>query len=517
MKTLRSSSIEALEDRIAPSGVVTVTFSAGNLTVTGDASDNGISIDPLPGGFGMKITADGSTGIRLGTGTAIVGGNVTVFGVTGDLRVTMGEGVDGVGVGNILVNKNATFDLGGGTANALTLNGGGFLGNLAVMATGGNDTVTIQTNTIHVGKDTTFSLGNGTNLVAITTNDASFAGNLTYTGGTGADTLGDTAASLVIGKNLVANMGTGVSIVNLSPTASLTFGGNVTVTAGNHDSGNSQVTFSSNGDLRVHGNLSITMATGDDTVTVFPNGRLFLDGNTTIAVGAGATQSVKIQGTLVSAAGNVAVTSTGANAFTLAGNVFISGSLAYTGGASGDTVDMTSTLSVAGAVTVDTGAGNANVQIGNTGALTQFGSTFTLRNAAVAGAVSVEFLKNIVIYGVTTVSFGAGADTLTADELVFNNTSNFNFGAGSDNFFLDNLNEAGQTFINANMTVNMGAGTDTIIFGAGVNSATQKVNSTGTAKISVNGGADSDVDLFQYLLSNNNFAFLPTATAITVQ
>src|SRR5690349_20565026 len=86
-------SLEALETRDNPAGTVTATFTAGRLTVTGDAADNTLLIS-LGADDRLTISGNGSgTVVRLNGGPA--GDAVTLSApITGAVSIALGEGAD---------------------------------------------------------------------------------------------------------------------------------------------------------------------------------------------------------------------------------------------------------------------------------------------------------------------------------------------------------------------------------------------------------------------------------------
>lgn len=156
---LRSpSSVEMLETRIAPAGVVTVNFANGLLILEGDASGNEVEIRPGgPDGFLI-------VGVN---GTTLNGGSTTELAFDGPL-------------------KGISADLLGGN-DLLSFLGIDVAGNVSVL------------------------LGEGTN--GVTFDDAAIKGNATITGGTAADTVTFAEGATSVGGNFTVDLGAGADQV----------------------------------------------------------------------------------------------------------------------------------------------------------------------------------------------------------------------------------------------------------------------------------------------------------------
>ncbi|MEM7317109.1 MAG: hypothetical protein AAF497_28580 [Planctomycetota bacterium] len=109
----RHLKLESLEDKCLLAGDVTVSVVEGNLRIEGDAADNGVAITSgdtadsyivagLPSDDGTPTTINGATE------------RVEVTGVTGNMRIGLGEGNDGLRMFNANVRGNVGINMGVG-------------------------------------------------------------------------------------------------------------------------------------------------------------------------------------------------------------------------------------------------------------------------------------------------------------------------------------------------------------------------------------------------------------------
>jgi hypothetical protein len=169
-----SSSLEPLENRIAPAGLIDVSVSSAGIltlkTVPGLDGDESLSIEPDAGG-GLLLSPVAGVTLRIG-GTDFTTPQV-VFGVQG-LTANLGAGVDGIGLLGVFLSKSVTVNLGGGTGNVLGLNNTTVAGSVTVTGGSGADQIAFLGN-VSVGGSFTAKLGGGVDVIssAATTTTAS--------------------------------------------------------------------------------------------------------------------------------------------------------------------------------------------------------------------------------------------------------------------------------------------------------------------------------------------------------
>jgi hypothetical protein len=232
-------SLEMLEERIAPTGAVAVKAAGANLTITGDADSNEITVDQ-PGAGQFRV---------VGLNGTLVNGQaeVTFDAVTGNVSFKMGAGDDQAHISNLQVAKNFSFDGGAGN-DTLTASAVSVLGSVSVKAGDGNDAVLFDT--VSTGGKFAFSGGKDDDI--FTMQDCVGTGALTVKGDSG-----DSAISLI---------GSGISIA-----------GSVTVSGGDG-------ILSLSVDGWIDGLLAVKGGKGSSVVTLFD---LWLGGGLKYTGGAG--------------------------------------------------------------------------------------------------------------------------------------------------------------------------------------------------------------------------------------
>ncbi len=561
-----TSSLESLESRLAPAGIVTLTLVNGALTVTGDASANDFQITENGNQWTIESQAGGTTQFKIGNGPLqsaitfaaplsmkanlgsgddsmllndlflpgaltvdMLDGNDTVdftstdFGGLATVRMGVGNDYFTAG-GSLLFNKGLSVDMGTGSntfeINATTLQVNGNLtalaggsvvdtqnfylaastgvvtgaallrtttgsatnfevgllaaddlwvkGALTLQALAGNDNVILAGN-IEVGTTLGINLGNGNNAVSSPDMAALLLRTFSYTGGTGDDTvvlngtvvdtlgnLGFTGGqNLMIGERHAPTGGAGTNKLDLNPATSLRVGGALTYLGG----------------------------IGKDT--------LWVDGPTATVVGA------------ISMAA-----SSGTNAFSLmavTGNV---GAVSFSAAAGVDTVDVgeyngaSSLITVRGGVTVNTGAGEADVMVRDADI---YGNLNVTTNSYLGGVDTVQILDSDV-RGTTFINLvGAAWSDVVVRDGIFDRAVTINTGAGDDYVLLDTDTAVSSIYswFGGPVRVNLGAGND--VFGAGASPQVATVGNDFNSYVDVNGGTGDDKAYFIHPGYNNGF------------
>src|SRR5262245_4651040 len=136
--------LESLETRETPAGIVNVTFASGSVTIMGDNANNGIAITPQSGGPLLTISAtDGDTTFRLNGAPSVA--EVTLpSAITGNMIIRAGEGNDSLTLRDVKVPGSLAVFGGNGNNSILfrdTLDVGK---NLSVINGSGYDQITIE-------------------------------------------------------------------------------------------------------------------------------------------------------------------------------------------------------------------------------------------------------------------------------------------------------------------------------------------------------------------------------------
>src|SRR6266853_2074522 len=259
MNSRLCSSLEPLESRIAPAGLVKVAIAGGGVMLTGDAMDNVIEIDP---GTSGQLHLIGASGTQFQLGTSAPTADLLVMGFSGDLKVALGDGADTLTLDKGTLPHNVVLDVGTGT-NTIKIgdmnNRGDHVigGSLTLAGKAGADTVNIAANQFSVGKDLTISLGDGANTVGLDAVALSVAGKFKYTGGIGVDNLNVTGADFFVGADTTAKGVKDNDNIVFNASDSAVFGGKVTIGGGDGTIGGSY-TVHADKVLSVHGSVTMT-------------------------------------------------------------------------------------------------------------------------------------------------------------------------------------------------------------------------------------------------------------------
>ncbi|MES2595161.1 MAG: hypothetical protein V4662_07495 [Verrucomicrobiota bacterium] len=449
--------LEALEPRLAPAGIVTVTVSGGALSLSGDMEANVVKIasptaniwrleDPTAG---PQPAAQDTLFKFAGQPDSAAVRKLDLPTFTGGLKVVLNGGNDKLTMENLFTNGVVTLQGGegddemfisGSLNGAVTLDGGngkddlriaGFINGLVTLKAGaGDDKVFFGSG--NYTKGLTVDLGAGTNeFTMYTTSSLNVFGNVNVTAAGAA--LNEQTFYLGIQSGMITG---NVSLKSAAGKALYFFGGDSTQS------------------LSINGGLSLTGSAGEDTVLFA--GKLSVGGALTANLGAGingmfngidrnnddATRLVKIS----------------------------LGSLSYTGGAGNDSIYLDCPeVIIGGNVTATMGAGrNALGFFNSTGAL--IGGSLTYMGGS--GDDRLDFGGSDTTIGGKLTFKGAGAQSLDPDatntdsvyvytayaalhsvELVGGST-------GKDVFYIGAADETSSTLISilGDLVTNTGAG-----------------------------------------------------------
>ncbi len=113
--TTRRLQVESLENRELMAGNVTVSFSNGDLRITGDANANHVQVrQASPGVYTITGVTTGGAATKVNN---VANGTITARGVNGNVVVQMGSGNDqldfGIGDNRVInVPKALSIDIG---------------------------------------------------------------------------------------------------------------------------------------------------------------------------------------------------------------------------------------------------------------------------------------------------------------------------------------------------------------------------------------------------------------------
>lgn len=485
--------MEALEPRLAPAGIVTLTTAGGVLTITGDTLNNGISITDVPASGTWSIADPTASGTTFALNGAAAVANLSIP-AQNAIKATMGDGNDRVDVlpsaaptGMILTGAlnlnggkgNDTFNLGNNGTYSLQVQGA------TVLDGGDNDDFMQAVVSVVFASTVDIKLGAGTDTCLLSnlgSGEHTFLKGVKVDVGTGSNTVTFASGRLdVLGGSLtVAGAGeTGQNqTINLNPDfgtiqGSATVGilaGNATVKVGtlatdqfrfngnltiNGSAGTDSLIFT--GLTDVAGNLTVDFKDGTNSVTTATNSILHAGAFTikggkhmdTITLGSNATLDVANGLTM-----NLGID---ANAFNMGTGSFATGSFTYAGGAGADTLTLGGqAFIIRGNANLNLGAGSNSVTVDTT-AVGTIGGNLVLTGGAASDSLTID--GEFSVFGQTTIDFKEGQNqtvVATTGEAEFN-AFTLKGGKDSDVFVLSGDINARGAF-----NINWGEGSDTL-------------------------------------------------------
>lgn len=200
------SQIEFLEGRIAPAGLITVTFNNGALELTSDNGAHSFGITALDATTVQLLGTDGTVFHMEG---AMDSDSVILTTPIKSLSVTLGSDADQLSVAGLNVGGDIAIDLGGGN-NALRFDTITAKRGLEIKGGAAGDDIKIQGGASFVKKDLVLDLGEGENRFDPQSALLDVGGSLTYTGGAGVDSI-SLSGSLKVKGSAAFNWGAGTN------------------------------------------------------------------------------------------------------------------------------------------------------------------------------------------------------------------------------------------------------------------------------------------------------------------
>lgn len=552
-KTSSSSSVlESLESRLAPAGIVTLSMSAGALTLTGDALANDLQITESGSDWTISSQAGGDTLFKMNGGpllssitfaaplsvkatlgagnddllisSALIPGALTIDGGDGndavDLTSTSVGGTTSIRLGNghdyftaggdLFFAKGFSVDLGNGQ-NTFDVNAKSLLSNGAISAVAGGSAiekqtfilaaeladvkgaVTLRTST---ASSTDFEIG------GLSDDSLRVTGNLSLLSAAGDDkvtlagsieTLGTFAIGLGHGSNSVLSSNAGLIKVNA-----------LSYIGGSHlDS----VTFA-NEVLQISGNLSFNGGAGTNLLDLNPATALSIGGGLLFTGGVG-NDTLLVDGPSAIIGGTLSMNaSSGNNALGLDATSATVGAVTFSAGFGNDVVDIgevsgaSQLVTVRGNVTVNTSSGSADVMVRDADI---FGN-LTINTAVAFGGIDTVRLIDSDFRGNVGINLaGAAESDVVVRDGIFDRAVTINTGGGDDYVAFDTDTAVSSIYsvFDGYVRINLGAGND--IFAAGSNPAVATVGNDFNSYVDVNGGTGYDRAYFMHADYNNGF------------
>lgn len=434
--------IEFLEPRIAPAGLIDVTFSHGHLllkALTGNAGDETATIT-RSGDSRITITPGANVAIRFEGITFPPAEPLVLDGFSGKLTVKLGGGND-----------------------ALTLDGGTYPGNVLI------------------------DLGTGANQFTLTGADFHTAKSLTVKSGSGNDQLIFKSTKLVVENSLTIASGAGSDTVQFTPDiAELSVGKNLTVSALGSRSALSEQSITGLGKIDIGGTLKLSAGTGDRVQQVLTGtiGTLSIGGNTTFSATDPTEHTQVLAGNNLALGGTLHITSRALSAVqtlsAAAGS--ITEAVTLTGGTA-VLVDFSGALSSNLAITT---AKNHSASVALSAADISGSVRIAMRDSfGLAASITVQ---DVVIHGALAITGGIGATTLKVNQADIAKTFTVALKDGTNSFLIEQENQPGASFFRGNVKLTGGIDVDTFALGETGNNAIQFL-----ATVIANGRAGTDL------------------------
>jgi hypothetical protein len=483
MSSINFSSLEPLEQRIAPAGLVTAAFADGVLTLSGaDGQDHDVDVIKT-GKTKFSVTGTGTDINEVGNASQNFngklkevridgGGGADTFSLT-DLKPLKvlnfngGNGVDLLTTTNLKGAKGGKVEIAlGSESGSVEFNGDktNIRGSLSLDLGGGGSVRLLSAETV-VGGNVSLTGGGQSDTVTISGASTILKGQLNFLAGDGDDSFSATGASLNVkgAVTMDGQAGTnhflfgakkntfGTSLAPASVDLKLGVGPGSAVFSGNSTviSGNLDVDLGSGGGLAklssavtsVTKNVEIAGGAGNDVVELA--GRTSLGQNLTFNGGEG-DDTLTASGDLLSVAGVTTINGgSGASVTDLSVTKLSLGGLAVTGGASNDTVRIVADGTIAGDVNLALGAdgtGPSSVILqsaaGTTNGL-KFGGDLTINMTGVT--VDTLTIANIQVAKSFSARTGENVSTINISSLEVKSNFKLESGSGADVVNIDNI------------------------------------------------------------------------------
>lgn len=520
------SSIESLESRIAPAGLVLATYNAvtRELTITGDDSSNSVAVYQTgPTTWRVEGKEDAAL---VNTSINVVGDERLEIGAIAKLTVLMAGGDDTVELINLRALKSLSVDTGAG-ADVVETMGLVVKGNATLSMGAGLDAVDLDGLVAAISGNLSVTDGGDGLTFTFGAANSTIGGSVQFTGGAGADALlMATDTNLKIGKQVEFNGNGGLD--------RLEFGSQGTVSIGRDRLGRSVIYQGGSAADRIGigsskvallGSVEMTGAGGNDTldidgglvsvgrsvagVSVFLDGgqgadQIDLQGSSFTALGQvfldGGTEADKLDLTgahrLVLKAGVRVEGGAGADLLDIsADSLAVTGSVQFNGGDDADTAIIKGDGTITGAVSLVLGAASSGVQSadirsrsGLPGSLKISGSVTV--DATLASATTLDFAKltNIKVGGAVSLLMGEGASSVDIDNIVVGGAFTIDTRGGTDDVQIERDATFGTSLFRKLATIMLGGGTDTLFIGKD----SKNNRAVFMADVSADGGAGTD-------------------------
>jgi hypothetical protein len=438
-------SIEPLETRIAPAGLVTITFAGGKLVIEGDSESNDLSIRPANVG---TFAISGLDGTMLAVNGQAPVSETELEGTLRSLTARLGAGDDEMVIAGISIEGDVLID-GGEGDDTIALEGVSTRGALDLRGGSGGDTISIVSAGARFGS-IRVDLGQGDDTFTATGTAASVAGPFTILGGPGDDTISVGVSSLKVRGAATFDGGDGVN-QNVLSALIADIGGPLRLLQGSHSTGTAvtvlgaafgnlrggvlievgdgdhQITGSFSNDVSIAKRVDIRSGNGDDSVT-FSQGSVRLLGGLSLDLGDGdntATIAIAQKVARLSYAGG-----SGADSVSIsgAGDIQIAGLLRFAPGDGANTLAMSGNTITIGSLAVFGGLGDDTFAVSSTSLQVDGKSDLRLGDGSNVTDISTSVAR---LGGPLTITGGAGPDNATIDTITLFSKGGVRFDGGA--------------------------------------------------------------------------------------
>lgn len=519
-------SLEALETRIAPAGIVAVDYNeaTGELTLTGDGASNAIDIFQVAKGvFRIEGRDDSATGTSTSINEVGNGGD-TIQKLT-RLTLNMGAGDDEIDLSNLEGLKGLVVDLGSG-ADSLDAYNVSSRGDVRITTGSGADVVEFSGRSTSIKGDLTINDSEGGLEFELGAAATSIRGQISFNGGTGDDILTTrTETNLTVTRGILFDGGA-------SGANSLDLGNQGTIRIGKSGSGQSVSFMGGVGtdSISIGANTvalkgSVEMNGGDGADLLDIDGQRVTVGKSSAGLsvqllGGNGLDEMDLQGASFRTAGSLRFDGggdadyfdfTNVQALTVRGSVqvnggagqdifemdsgklSITGGITFDGGTEADSFTIEADGKIKGSVSILMGAADEGVQAVEVAGFSGLSSGLKIQggltvDAIGATAMDVFRLTNVAISKAVSLSFGNGVSDVDIDNLSAAAAVTINTAGGADDLRIETDAVYGISQFRQSATISMGDGDDLLRIGK--DSRNNRVAILGT--LSVDGGSGDD-------------------------
>jgi large repetitive protein len=332
------SRIEALEGRIAPAGLITVTFAKGALALTSDNGSHEFSITALDA---TTVRLSGTNGTLFHLDGTPDSDTLTLTTTIKSLSVTLGSDEDTFDVTGLNVSGDIRIDLGAGS-NEVNFDSITTRRGLEIQSGAGPDAVAFNSGVNSIKKDLVLTLDDGDNSFSQVGTLLTVGGGLSYTGGASVDAI-NLNSSVRIKGSAEFNWDGGANTFGSLDARTLFFGKDLTFdsSASTSDLGETtQLQLSALG-LEVLGTLRILDGDGVLSVSQASFGFIARLANVNIVTGGGTSEIVLGNSQIRAKSVEIDASEATSSQLTLGGPLgSFTGSLIYAGGAGADDIEL---------------------------------------------------------------------------------------------------------------------------------------------------------------------------------